>query len=75
MISLEMQIFADYVSAFFSLLNLFLTFRSQMVHLFSFSIFTDMNIGDNPMVPLKWNLLRSNSRMYYLFIAIYYTRF
>ena len=52
MISLEMQIFADYVSAFFSLLNLFLTFRSQMVHLFSFSIFTD-NIGDNPMVPLK----------------------
>ena len=53
MISLEMQIFADYVSAFFSLLNLFLTFRSQMVHLFSFSIFTDMNIGHNPMVPLK----------------------
>ena len=75
MISLEMQIFADYVSAFFSLLNLFLTFRSQMVHLFSFSIFTDMNIGHNPMVPLKRNLLRSNSRMYYLFIAIYYTRF
>ena len=53
MISLEMQIFADYVSAFFSLLNLLLTFRSQMVQLFSFSIFMDMNIGDNPMVPLK----------------------
>ena len=53
MISLEMQIFADYVSASSSLLNLFLTFRSQMFHLFSFSIFTDMNIGHNPMVTLK----------------------
>ena len=65
MISLEMQIFADYVSASSSLLNLFLTFRSQMFHLFSFSIFTDMNIGHNAMVPFKWNLLRSNPTMYY----------
>ena len=53
MISLGMQIFADYVSASSSLLNLFLTFRSQMFHLFSFSIFTDMNIGHNRMVTLK----------------------
>ena len=36
-----------------------------MFHLFSFSIFTDMNIGHNAMVPFKWNLLRSNSTMYY----------
>ena len=69
MISLEMQIFTDYVSASSSLLNLLLTFRSQMFHLFSFSIFTDMNIGHNPMVTLKWNLWTSNSRMYYLFIT------
>ena len=54
-----------YVSVSSSLLNLFLTFRSQMFHLFSFSIFTDMNIGHNTMVPFKWNLLRSNSTMYY----------
>ena len=59
--------FADYVSVSCSLLNLFLTFRSQMFHLFSFSKFTDTNIGHNPMVPFKWNLLRSNSTMYYLF--------